>query len=850
MWSYFSNYFSIPLENRTKIDGLCERCQNFDIQAFRNDGFPYRGYPLTAVVRSAHDGCGFCSMLVDHLTANDDWNKFTFLADACRHDKGEKLNATRSGQLKLVWIRMKTWMAPVWVHFIAEGSQSDDCGQCKETGGMSLLGMQAFVAPFLVNPNNDVGKSWTRSVYLRFAADRGTPAADSHDIVGQLSVDIYKWSIPSINSIKAWQASCANHHAHCRRTLSQSKSVDVENAPLPTRVIETELFDEGRHARWVLKETAGETGKYITLSHHWRPETEHAQTLKENYDCRVGRCNHDHSVDTVWMKNTAMFYSASLIAAHLGVKYIWIDSICIVQDDGADWNRESAKMADYYQHAWLTIAATKTAADGSLYSITKLEDLPRITRLPYRDKKGEQKGYFYAQCSGETETARDYKANVSHSKLLKRSWVYQEWLLSRRLVTFSDSGVYLQCQTTKPRSTMGDTVQDRKNEWTESVGYVDIAFNKGIQLQGLTRAAIRAKWMTVVETYSGLELTKLDQDRLIALSGVAREFSAAIGAAEEREKKGKEVSTTATPRYVSGHWYGHLRGLLWEQSEGGSWRRVKGLPSWSWASMGRCATDEDKNGTLGGMSVQWATKAKRWNALPEGITKYLEKKNKKMEEKAAKKGVEPNYGFEYRCAFEQALAVPLVGDYEPQFGGAMAIGADAEFEDANRFVALKISGHLLPVRIDGPFASAEDRGIAAALTDHSPDFGRGAWRRVAMVADPETVAGWASVEHPGLQTDEGCRAASEQGEEEGGGEGGRWRLWALVFTRIEKVEGGFGFGNLMGYHAAFQVLFLRARRIPEFGFGKCYERVGVGRLFGNEVDALLRDAERREVWLV
>lgn len=54
--------------------------------------------------------------------------------------------------------------------------------------------------------------------------------------------------------------------------------------------------------------------------------------------------------------------------------------------------------------------------------------------------------------------ARDYKNAVSRSGLLRRGWVYQEWLLSRRILAFADFGLFLQCETGMPESLAGDTV--------------------------------------------------------------------------------------------------------------------------------------------------------------------------------------------------------------------------------------------------------------------------------------------------------------------------------------------------------------------------------------------------------
>lgn len=103
----------------------------------------------------------------------------------------------------------------------------------------------------------------------------------------------------------------------------------------------------------------------------------------------------------------------------LGIKYIWIDSICIVQDDPEDWRREAFRMCDYYQHAWLTIAATTTTEGGGLFQEYDVKDLPPITRLPYRDRQGMRQGYFYLQCLGAEPLSKQYNQQLT-SALLRR----------------------------------------------------------------------------------------------------------------------------------------------------------------------------------------------------------------------------------------------------------------------------------------------------------------------------------------------------------------------------------------------------------------------------------------------
>jgi hypothetical protein len=52
------------------------------------------------------------------------------------------------------------------------------------------------------------------------------------------------------------------------------------------------------------------------------------------------------------------------LALKLGFRYIWIDSLCIIQDDAEDWEVQSALMSEIYQNAVLTLAATSSTGDN------------------------------------------------------------------------------------------------------------------------------------------------------------------------------------------------------------------------------------------------------------------------------------------------------------------------------------------------------------------------------------------------------------------------------------------------------------------------------------------------------
>lgn len=64
-----------------------------------------------------------------------------------------------------------------------------------------------------------------------------------------------------------------------------------------------------------------------------------------------------------WELLPTTFRDAIQVTKGLGIRYLWIDSLCIIQDDDVDWKEESSKMASIYQNSFLTICATAAPDD-------------------------------------------------------------------------------------------------------------------------------------------------------------------------------------------------------------------------------------------------------------------------------------------------------------------------------------------------------------------------------------------------------------------------------------------------------------------------------------------------------
>jgi len=123
---------------------------------------------------------------------------------------------------------------------------------------------------------------------------------------------------------------------------------------LPTRVLD--LGHEPRSQGIKLVETEGRTGRYIALSHCWG--TSHRITTTQS-TLEVMK----HGIPLSELPKT--FQEAVLISKDLGVSYLWIDSLCIIQDSIADWEQEASRMGHVYANSYITIAASSSVDDSS-----------------------------------------------------------------------------------------------------------------------------------------------------------------------------------------------------------------------------------------------------------------------------------------------------------------------------------------------------------------------------------------------------------------------------------------------------------------------------------------------------
>jgi hypothetical protein len=131
------------------------------------------------------------------------------------------------------------------------------------------------------------------------------------------------------------------------------------------------------------------------------------------------------------------FQHAIEVARQLNIRYIWIDSLCIIQKDPADWEREAGKMADIYRGSYITIAATSASGphEGFVFATRRVPYHSVNLQLIHRFKNSQ---YPVDPEPGPLKRTMP---------LLTRAWTYQERLLAPRVLHFAFSEVVYDCYT-------------------------------------------------------------------------------------------------------------------------------------------------------------------------------------------------------------------------------------------------------------------------------------------------------------------------------------------------------------------------------------------------------------------
>ncbi|KAK8236004.1 heterokaryon incompatibility protein-domain-containing protein [Phyllosticta capitalensis] len=352
---------------------------------------------------------------------------------------------------------------------------------------------------------------------------------------------------------------CFKFHACCH--------IQNTDRSFPKRLVD--VVDSRMDGSVRLIETSGRERPYLSLSHCWGDPTLHPLPLETTRD---NLCRHLEGIP--WDDLPKTFQDAVNFVRRLGERYIWIDSLCIMQDSTEDWTEESGKMTSIYQNSIITIAATKSDnSSGGCFSTPDVEYKAHPFAVKYSNGS-----YFTVYCRRSQPHwfhGRPFREAVQ-APLLERAWVYQERQLSPRTVHFGDQELVWECReelfcecdlwkgtptySLKFQKGLWPAVDDRNNlEGPHTSTMPSMAESDGPNFVEI--------WHDVVKGYCTQRLTKAS-DRLPAIAGVARLIQ----------------NLRPNDEYLAGLWNNSLiEDLMWINYSPAKNRNTNLAPSWSWA---------------------------------------------------------------------------------------------------------------------------------------------------------------------------------------------------------------------------------------------------------------------------
>lgn len=296
-----------------------------------------------------------------------------------------------------------------------------------------------------------------------------------------------------------------------------------------------------------------ENVSYVTLSHCW------GKALTARLLTTLIKA---YSLNIPWESLSLTFQDAIVASLKLGIHYIWIDALCIIQDDEEDWIHEAARMTGVYLNSYLNISAD--ASRNGTEGLFRERD-PNVLQsfvVPHGKEDSQR-------CASIFYTDRWFNS-VALSPLANRAWTVQEKFLAPRVLHFAAEEVHWECMelfTAESLPTSFNTIPESNIIIRKSTLRYDLPEQDRAQV-------LYDIWYQLVTAYSRGSLT-YKSDRAIAIAGLAGIFSRLLGLSESD--------------YLCGIWRPQLEHDLMWRRHGHCWTtqgmRPSDLPSWSWLSI-------------------------------------------------------------------------------------------------------------------------------------------------------------------------------------------------------------------------------------------------------------------------
>lgn len=482
----------------------------------------------------------------------------------------DKLNVMRNHQGNMRWIQLRNRPGfkrlGVRLHYGAtkhhpsfgslQDSAQSGCHLCARLGSMEeghqdLLDLPRdtkYAIKLIRRTTNDLQiklrvLDGSNSI-VYFALQRGRVGGVSSTTLKHPRTD----AAPVLALAKRWISRCRETHEECRQRevnygqVSQpQRDASRKSRYVPTRLVYVTGNKECPKARLVVSAELQADVEYLTLSHCWGGTT----------TIRLTEATMDGYLSMIDMQSLPRnFQDAVRITLSLGFQYIWIDSLCILQDSATDWNRESAMMGDIYLYSACTVAAVsaKDSHGGCFQRRSALDFLP--CQVVAQTQWG--KGLYLGQ--------NDYR----HEHLHTRAWVLQERCLSVRTLNFGKHQLYWDCVTTCASEAAPDLPPAGMQPSVKRC-LTDIISHAELFSDYLIWSRV---WWRLVEEYTKCDFTYIS-DKWKAIEGLAK----IIGSNLRIESRYGLWATDMVDE------------LLWGIVKQKATRLPIDAPSWSWLSI-------------------------------------------------------------------------------------------------------------------------------------------------------------------------------------------------------------------------------------------------------------------------
>ncbi len=349
-----------------------------------------------------------------------------------------------------------------------------------------------------------------------------------------------------------------------------------------------------------LVEKHGQYGRYIALSYVWGSSRDAMFKLTTANKLQL-------EAEIPWAKLPRTHQEAIHIANALGYDFIWIDAVCIIQDDRQDWAQQAPLMSRVYGNADLTLVAARSN-DSS------------VGFFSYPDKRSCPSSTVWVQWPGQPGPA-ECSAGKMRSRtigpILDRGWCFQESIMSRREISYGEEQIRFSCS-------VGMSFEDGQWAVDSNQHWFDVARIFNDYPSSPWWKHIASDWGNVIARFSNRSFFD-PRDNHAALSGIVLRYQDALERSLAREQGGNGA------RYTAGLWEANMvRGLLWKSGRLQDpdlpalvepvymGKKVYRAPSWSWMALVGPVLPAERQGYYMAMCKPAHVDGRTWAADPDG----------------------------------------------------------------------------------------------------------------------------------------------------------------------------------------------------------------------------------------